>query len=80
MITPKDIRELLQAKPFRPFRICLSDGGHFDIIFHDAVLVGAYVVEIGLDLNAEGFADRFVRCSISHITRLEDLLEGTRVG
>lgn len=75
MITSKDIRELLHAKPFRPFRICLSDGSHYDITNHDAALVGRNVVEIGLNRDAEGFAEYFARCSILHITRLEDLSE-----
>lgn len=75
MITPKQIRELLQARPFRPFRICLSDGTHYDITNHDMAFVGRNTVEIGLNLDPEGFAEYFARCSILHITRLEDLPE-----
>jgi hypothetical protein len=66
---------LLQAKPFRPFRICLSDGSHYDIPNHDAAFVGRNTVEIGLNLDPDGFAEYFARCSILHITKLEDLPE-----
>lgn len=36
---------------------------------------GRNTVEIGLNLAPEGFAEYFARCSILHITRLEDLPE-----
>ena len=83
MITAKQIRELLQAQPFHPFRICLSDGTHHDITNHDitnhditnhdVAFVGKNTVEVGLNLDADGFAEYFARCSILHITKLEDL-------
>lgn len=73
MITAKQIRELVQAKPFHPFRICLSDGTHHDITNHDMAFVGKNIVEVGLNLDADGFAEHFAHCSILHITKLEDL-------
>ena len=73
MITAKQIRELMQARPLQPFRIGLSDGTHYDITNHDAALVGKNTVEVGLDFDTDGFAEYFTRCSILHITRLEDL-------
>ena len=75
MITSKQIRGLLQAEPFRPFRICMSDGTHYDITNHDMAWVTKSSVEVGLDVDAEGFAGYVARCSILHITRVEDLPE-----
>ena len=75
MITAKQLRELLQSKPFKPFRICHSDGSHYDISNHDAAFVGKNTVEVGLNLDPDGFAEYFARCSILHITKLEDLPE-----
>lgn len=75
MITAKQIRELMQATTFRPFRIYLSDGTHHDITNHDMAFVGRNTVEIGLNLDPDGFAEYFTRCSILHITKLEDLPE-----
>lgn len=75
MITAKQLRELLQGKPFKPFRICLSDGTHYDITNHDMAFVGKNTVEVGLNLDPDGFAEYFARCSILHITKLEDLSE-----
>ena len=75
MITAKQIRELLEAKPFKPFRICMSDGPHRDITHHDMAWVTQSTVEVGINLNADGFAEYVARCSILHITKLEDLSE-----
>jgi hypothetical protein len=76
MITPKQLRRLLDAQPFRPFRIHLSDGSHYDVTNHDMALVGRNTVEIGVNPDPEGFAEMFVRCAILHITRLEDIEAG----
>ena len=76
MITAKQLRELLRAKPFKPFRICLSDGTHHDITNHDMAWVTRNSVEVGLNVDPDGFAEYVVRCYILHITKLEDLPEG----
>ena len=65
----------MHARPFRPFRLCLSDGRHYDIVHHDMALVGKNVVDVGINFDADGFAESFARCSILHITNLEDLPE-----
>ena len=75
MITAKQIRELLEAKPFKPFRICMSDGAAYDIVNHDMAWVTKSTVEVGINLDADGFAEYAARCCILHITRLEDLPE-----
>ena len=73
MITAKQLRALMHANPFKPFRVHLSDGSHHDVLNHDAAFVEAGTLDIGVDLNAEGFAQDIIRCSILHITRIQDL-------
>jgi hypothetical protein len=73
MITAEQIRVLMRANPFKPFRICLSDGSGYDILNHDMAMVGRNTVEVGVNPDAQGFAAYFARCSILHITKLEDL-------
>ena len=75
MITAKQIRGLLEARPFRPFRICLSDGSHYNITNHDMAFVMKNTVEVGLNPDSDGFAEYAARCAILHITKLEDLPE-----
>lgn len=74
-MTAMQIRELMKAKPFKPSRLCWSDGTHYDITNHDMAFVRKYTVEVGLNLDADGFAEYFARCSILQITKLEDLPE-----
>jgi hypothetical protein len=64
MFDASDIREMLTAKDFKPFVIRTTDGAHYEITNHDMVLVGR---------DPEGIAERFVRCAILHITRIEEL-------
>jgi hypothetical protein len=73
MFTAKEIRDLLQASPFRPFRIRLSDGGHYDVMNHDGAMVLKNYVEVGLNFDPDGIAEDVARCSILHITQIEDL-------
>ena len=76
MITAKQVRELLQGQPFKPFRICMSDGTYRDITHHDMAWVTKNTVAVGLNLDTDGFAEYVARCSILHITKLEDIPEG----
>ena len=72
MFTARQIKEKLDAQPFKPFRLCMSNGKSYYIPNHDAAWVTAGSVEIGVDLNAQGFAENIVRCSILHIATIED--------
>ena len=73
MFNAEQIRELLTAKDFKPFRLHLSDGANYEITNHDMVLVGRNAIEIGVNPDPVRIAERFVRCAIIHITRIEDL-------
>ena len=73
MVTAKQLRELLAAKPFKLFRICLSDGMRYDITNHDMAWVMKNTVEVGLNIDPDGFAEYAARCSILLITKLEDI-------
>lgn len=78
MFTAKELRDLLQATPFRPFRIRLSDGGHHDVLHHDGAMVLKNYLEVGLNFDPDGIAEHVARCSILHITQIEDLPEPTK--
>ena len=78
MITAKQVRELITADPFKPFRLRLSDGSHHDVTNRDMAIVERNTIDIGVDLDPDGIAEGLVRCSILHIVKLEDL--GTGIG
>jgi len=63
----------MNGQPFQPFRLHMSNGKTYDIANHDAAFVKRNAVEIGIDLDNEGFASRFVECSILRIATIENL-------
>ena len=75
MITVTELRDRMQENPFRPFRIHASDGKSYDIANHDMMFIKRNGVEIALDLDANSVAERFAKCALLHITRIEDLAE-----
>ena len=73
MFTAEQLKQLMDANPFRPFRIHMSDGSTYDIANHDGALVARNSVEVGVNPDPNGIVERFVRCAIIHITRIEEL-------
>ena len=73
MFTANQLKERMQEKPFRPFRIKMSNGESYDIKNHDAAWVLRNAVEIGMDPDAEGFVSNTRRCAILHIASIEDI-------
>ena len=71
---PEDIRELRDAHPFVPFRICLTDGKSYSVPHRDFVMIARTVIDIGVATNAgSGIYDQIVRVSPLHIVRIENL-------
>ena len=73
MITPRQIRDLLNEVPFKPFLLTMSDGRQYPVPNHDVAVVGRNDVIVGVDLHEQSFAQRWVRCAILRITNVEDL-------
>jgi hypothetical protein len=73
MFSALELKERMNAQPFKPFRICISDGKTYDITHHDIMLVKRNAVLIGIELDSNSIAERFVECALIHITRIEDL-------
>ena len=71
---PEDIRELRDADPFVPFRICLADGKSYDVPHRDFVMIARTVIDIGVSTSPNGgVSDQIVRVSPLHIVRVENL-------
>jgi hypothetical protein len=73
MMTAEQLRQRMNEQPFRPFRLTLSDGRAFDVPNHDVALVKRTTIEVGINLDARSWAQRYVECSILHITSIEDI-------
>ena len=78
MITAKQVRDLITVNPFKPFRVHLSDGSHYDVPNRDAAIVEKNTIDIGINLDPDGIADGLVRCSILHIVKLADIADSVQ--
>ena len=78
MFALKAMQGLINAKPFVPFRLWTSDGGHVDVISRELVIVGRQGACIGLlDRNTPDMAaDRWTVIWYLHVTRVEYLTGG----
>lgn len=79
MFTPADLRALLQARPFVPFRLWLSDGGFVDVRSPEVVMQGKRFAIIGiLDADTRDLLiDRYTTVWYLHVTRHEMLTAGS---
>jgi hypothetical protein len=68
-----ELKERMELQPFKPFRICMSDGKTYDITNHDMMFVKRNAVLVGIDFDDNSIAERLVECALLHITRLEDI-------
>ncbi len=71
----EEIREHLDADPFIPFRLCLSDGSSYQIDHPDQALVTTWSVEIGTPEQRPGsrIYQRIAHCALLHIVKIEKL-------
>lgn len=78
MFTQNDLRTLLNSKPFTPFRLWLSDGGHIDIRSPEVASPGKhYAIVWVFDPNQpdKGF-DSHSTIWYMHVTRHQALQSG----
>jgi hypothetical protein len=72
MMTAEHLRQRMNEQPFRPFRLTMSDGRTFEVPNHDVALVKKNTIEVGTNLDANSWAQKYVECAILHITSIED--------
>jgi hypothetical protein len=72
---PRDLREFLDRRPFRPFRITLTDGRSYDIRHPELAVVGRSTVFIGFPAQSEDelLYDRFKIVDLLHIMEAEPI-------
>ena len=75
-MSPEALRDMLNRRPFLPFRLHLSDGRHFVISRPELVFIGGSMTVIGIVRNVTSeFWDEPATVANRHITSLEPILE-----
>jgi hypothetical protein len=73
-MSPADIRNLTQTRPFRPFRIVTSDGTIYEVRHPELVMFGMGSLVIGYaHPTTPWMYERFDIVSLRHIVRLEPI-------
>jgi hypothetical protein len=71
----KQIRELIDHHPFRPFQICMSDGREHVISRPDLVFLTRDTVIVGVLDQDDDVPDHAIFFDTLHITRIEPVRE-----
>jgi hypothetical protein len=75
MITAQQIREYLNAKPFRPFRLFMSDGSSHDVPHPEFAWVFGSTIFVGVAGKSTKRPEDYVKqLSLLHVTRIEKLI------
>ena len=75
---PDEIRAHLRRQPFRPIRVFVSDGSHYDVRHPEIMLVTRSELVIGLASSGDEIPERSAYCDPIRITRIEPLNGGKR--
>ena len=72
-MAPQDILKKLNAQPFRPFRVFISDGATFDVHERSHAYVALTEFVVGVDLDEFDVPKRSIYIAPNHVTRIEPL-------
>lgn len=76
MIGVREVREHLRKQPFEPFRICMSDGRHYDVPHPDICILGANSIYVGVpdpEVKDKDVVMRVDHLALVHIVCFEPL-------
>jgi hypothetical protein len=72
-MTGSMLREILQRKPFEPFRVIMSSGESYEVMHPEIALVTARCLILALADKSVPEGERIVFCSYLHIAHVEIL-------
>ena len=74
MMRLEDVQEIVDKRPFEPFRICMTDGRTYDITHPELCLPGRTKVHVAVpESKAKRLIMRVDQCALVHIVRFEPL-------
>jgi hypothetical protein len=72
-MTLQTFRELLNQRPFKPFRLVMSSGQTYDIRHPETALLTRSSILVGIDEADDGVPAEFKICSLLHVATIEPL-------
>lgn len=72
MISVHTFRELLTARPFRPFRVVLSSGNAYEVRHPEMAMLTKSQILVGVEVE-DGVPAEFKMCSLLHVTAVEPI-------
>lgn len=76
-MAPQDILKKLNAEPFRPFRVFISDGATFAVKEHAHAYVALTEFVVGVDLDEFDVPRRSIYIAPNQVTRIEPIAAET---
>ena len=71
-MTVQTFRELLGARPFKPFRLVMSSGKTYEVRHPEMALLTRTDMLVGIDVE-DGVPAEFKICSLLHVSAVEPL-------
>lgn len=76
-MTIQTFRELLSARPFKPFRVVISSGQTHEVRHPEMALLTKTDLLVGVDISNENVPAHVKICSFLHVTAIEPLNAAT---
>jgi hypothetical protein len=70
-MTVQTFRDLLSARPFRPFRLVMSSGLVYEVRHPEMAWLTRTSILVGVDVADDGVPAEFKICSLLHVTAIE---------
>lgn len=71
-MTVKTFRELLEARPFKPFRLVMSSGESYEVRHPEMAFLTRTSILVGVDLE-DNIPAEFRICSLLHVATVEPI-------
>jgi hypothetical protein len=72
-MTVQTFRNLLAARPFKPFRVVMSSDQTYEVRHPEMAFVTKTDLLVGIDIEDDGVPAEFKICSLLHVTAIEPL-------
>ena len=76
-MAPQDLHKKINAQPFHPFRVHISDGASYDVIERAFVYMSITELIVGIEPDEYGVPKRSIYIAPNHVTRVEPITRAT---